>query len=253
MGHWEWERGDFKLPTSEFARVRNAVAGADRKQKEAVFEKTQVFWKGLKPKQKNSLDEYRDAAGKAFPDYRGVDGATQRALLQVIHRDDQKPKRVLQADMEYPTNKTLVFHGDDVDIVFDRSATSATYETSDNRHTIENAHSSPILYTLMDNIREMRWTRGTGGRVWSDNEYAQDARKEYGYWSEMTSRAYGPIGAENWPGQSQPWKNPKGESFHVKIVKGKYGVQGRVQKGVRAGGRYSGRYRPESEVYLPRW
>lgn len=255
MGHWEFMAGEFKLPTAEFARVRSAVAEADHKVKEEAFAFTQATWKSLTAKEKRDPKAYRAAVDRALPySESSVIDLASSMMWRAAHNPENKPRRVLQSEADYPTNKTLTFSIDDAGIRFDRENSTVRFSTPEDRHVIERIEGSPVYQVLMKCIREMRWTRGTGGRIWTDNEYADEARRDNGGSSDdLTSEAFGPIGAENWPFRTRPWKNPKGESFYSEARQGKYGFQGRVKKGVPAGGQFSGRYRSEDSVSLGRW
>jgi len=269
MGHWEWERGDFKLPTSEFARVRNAVAAADRARKEQIFELSQQMWKGLTTKQKRDPEAYKKAANKFIdsvsdekvPARYSVHGELKfspeviegldHCLTTMNGRYNGAPKRVLASEMSYPTNRTLEFSGHDVDITFDKAASSVTYDIHQDRHTIENANGSAILIALDKELKPMRWTRGTGGTITSDNESAEDGRRYGGNGhSDLIESGFGPIGAAVAPFVTAPWKDPRGDTFHAQVVKSYGGVTGRVKKGVPAGGQFAGRHRSEANIFL---
>jgi hypothetical protein len=268
MGHWEWERGDFKLPTAEFARVRANVAAADRERKEAIFGLSQQMWKGLTAKEKRDGAAYRDAVSKYVSglykgnSHGGFDISAKHVSEEVIQdlesavtwkngRRTGTPKRVLAGEMDYPTNRTEVFHGLDVTISFDKKTSSVNYQIPQDRRTIENAHSSYVLGALIKDVLQMRWTRGTGGVVASDDEYAEEARNDNGsYSTDLVQHGYGPIGAQQAPFQTKPWKDPKGDTFHAESVKSYGGQTGRVKKGVPAGGQFTGRFRSEADFRL---
>lgn len=268
MGHWEWERGDFKLPTSEFARVRNAVAAADRATKEQIFDLSQTFWKSLTPKQKRDAVEYGKAAnsfisvtmGKTVDSRPGtylgsvfsaeVIEGLDFSLTTMNGRYSGTPKRLLASEADYPNNRTLKFSGHDVDVTFDKTTSSVVYGIHQDRHTIENAYGSAILIALKSELRSMRWTRGTGGTVNGDNESAEDARQEHGGMLDGYKSGSGPIGAAVAPLQTKPWKDPKGDTFHAQAIHLSSGSAGRVKKGVPAGGQFAGRHRSEANIFL---
>jgi hypothetical protein len=251
VGQWEWQRGEFKLPTAEFAKVRSAVEAADKGHKERVFEETQILWKGLTGKQKSNPVEYH----AFFSTDNSPEGSVHEDALQEMRAAAYragKPTRVLKTDMNYPTNKTLRFSADDLDITFDRDTSSVSYSIEEGRGTIDRAEKTEIFKALNAAISSMRWTRGTGGRTWYDSEYGSEGRGEHGYAHDPTNNAYGPIGAANWPMQSRPWTDPKGERYSVQLVAGRGGLQHRVQKGAPAstGGQFGSRSRSESGVSL---
>jgi hypothetical protein len=255
VGHWEFEAGEFTLPYAEFAKVRKAVELADKAMKEKAFLHTQTFWKGLTARQKTNINEYAKAQDAFVTGLRSTDTETRDLAehLTGAYRMQGKPRRVLPADMDYPTNRTLSFGSGEFGMSFNKETNSVDYSTAQNRHVIEAAHSTGIYGALMKSINGMRWTRNTGGRIWNDNEYADESRREQGYASDLTSYACGPIGAQSWPSHTAPWKDPTGATFHAETKVGRFGIEGRVKKGVPAGGQFTGRNRSESTVFLSPW
>lgn len=67
MSRFEWERGEFTLPSAELARVRQAVQAADADHKKRVFVKTQEFWKSLSRKEKTDSQAYLAAVARPRP------------------------------------------------------------------------------------------------------------------------------------------------------------------------------------------
>tara|TARA_R110002051_G_scaffold60546_9_gene110894 strand:- start:6662 stop:7468 length:807 start_codon:yes stop_codon:yes gene_type:complete len=265
VGHWEWERGQFKLPTAEFARVRASVQAADLAVKEQVFELTQTVWKGLTPKEKRDRDAYTKAVDKFINDEhernrnRNWGSKAPRISDEVLELVDyrldirygnEKPRRVVRADMNFSNNRTLQFAGRSVSITFDREHSSVTYATPQDRRVIEEARNSGILSALMKDIEQMRWTRGTGGTITNDDEYAEEGRQEnFVTDHNYVADGFGPIGAATAPFQTKPWKDPKGDTFHAQPASARGGA-GRVQKGVPAGGQFASRWRSEDSISL---
>lgn len=295
MSCYEWERGEIKLPTAEFARVRQAVEKADRAAKEASFALTQDFWKGLTRKQQTDPEAYRLAllawerqhlqggrpyvgfGSPAEREHREAEAdahAQARDLLSRRIRVDYEngkptghgsPKRVLQADVDYPTNRTTTFACDgDATIEFDRATSTVTWGVSENNHAVESAHARPLAQVLFGELAKVRWTRGTGGVLSGNDEYNAGSRDPGGGANYVTC-GFGPVGAADWDAwmktsdyrdstgtlvRRDSFPGKKGWERQVRATYGGRGGQGRVPRGVRAGGQFAGTYRGESGVRL---
>lgn len=288
----EWEEGTIKLPTAEFARVRKALEDADRTRKERVFAQTQVFWKGLPRKAQTNPKEYESAAydfteklGRSTsrdrygyqsdgPDADLADDL--RDALQLPYawdpatqkRVDPKPKRVLPADMKYPTNRTTTFHADDASIYFTKD-TSTAWSVGENNHAVEHAREQPIAQVFFDELRKVRWTRGTGGIITGNNEYNQENR-EAGGGGNTTNQGLGPVGAADQDAYNRtdeyldsfgrrvlPDEFPgrKAAEKYWKAMSRAAGPQGRARRGApkSAGGQYQGVEHGYTGTTLGRW
>jgi hypothetical protein len=59
MSHNDRERGTIKLPSVEFARIRQAIQDDATAHREQVYALTQEFWKGLSPGQQTDKQAQR--------------------------------------------------------------------------------------------------------------------------------------------------------------------------------------------------
>lgn len=271
MGHWEWEAGTITLPSAEFARVRQAVQEADRAFKEQVFTDCQTFWKGLTRKEQTDPAAYKAAVTTYDNEtYRSTQSscrfwsekaeaerlATRQrrwavsAQLQRCLRVG-KPSRVLQADMNFPTNKTTDFRFDDGSITFDREKRTVRWETDENRRGVENARNSARGKALFTALKTVKWTAGTGGVLSGNDEYNQEDDNSGGG-ANYDTVGYGPIGVRFAPTKTGDYDTPTGR-VKVDLSWGRYGWkgkavkvgQGRVPQGVRAGGQFTARRNAE--------
>lgn len=273
MSCYEWEEGTFKLPTAEFARVRKAIQDAVAKRQQAQFDHTQRFWKGLSAKQRKDLDAYNRAASAyvwgnriverlqpdgtrrvelehpELPESNGIDtgnqfiyghtGADMEELSDMLRTKwgQTTPRRVLKKDIDWVTNRTTAFKvGDDAYITFDRDASTVTWAVHENNRACETARSHPLARTFFATLDSVRWTRGTGGEIIGNDEYNRESRAHGGggnYWKN----GYGPLA-------NNPWDQARQRA--AKQVSG----QGRVGRGVPAGGQFASRYHPEASGHL---
>lgn len=291
----EWERGTIKLPSSEFARLRKAVEDADRTRKERVFAQTQAYWKGLTRKQQTDSTEYDSAqhvfanrmqasvgSGGRFgyaaegPDAE-IAGDVEEALTLDRRYSNEppyrlivgKPKRVLAADMKYPTNRSTVFGAGEGQISFEKDTSSVTWAVGENNHAVEHARENPLAQVFFAEMAKVRWTRGTGGVIVGNNEYNREDR-ESGGGGNTCNQGFGPVGAADpdaWQRTNeyadstgkrvQPAEFPGRKAFdrQMKAWAKSAGPQGRKQRGApkSTGGQFAGFERPSTGPVLGRW
>lgn len=256
MSKNEWEHGTIVLPSSEFAKVRQAVQQADTAHKERVFELTQEFWKGLTRKQQTDSAEYQAAGRKFFEEryredspYRGYgsygsaarrsaeDEATNNALgdfseVTEMRYSQSKPARVLKSDMQFPSNRTTSFDAGG-HVSFDKASNTVTWDVDENNHAVEHARSSPKAAAFFDAIGKVAWTRGTGGVFTGNDEYRRDDDNEGGGANYVTD-AFGPVGADQSPTHCRPYTDSKGvrvtERDLERIAKAKFQAEWEAQR-----------------------
>lgn len=222
MGHWETEHGDIVLPSAEFAAVRQAVQKAAHEHQEKVFDETQVFWEGLTRKEQTDPDAYRAARTRHVAERKRL---TESALQSWGRRsvtphaeeiiDDvdwrltlprgAKPARVLKSDLPFPTNRTTEFAAGEGSVTFNKESNTVHWDTGQYRDVISKARNSVAGAALFSRIKDVKWTRGTGGVLMGNDEYAEDAGQ-----GERCYTAYGPIGAAQEPSSCEEYTDSKG-------------------------------------------
>ena len=279
MSRNEWESGTVKLPTGEFPKVRKAMEDADRKAKTAHFERAQAFWKGLPAKAKRDIAAYEQAArDHCFAPARqpttwnpnpplrcGLSSEEASALHDMLMRGTRertepgrwgaraaKPRRILRDDIDWPTNRTTAFRVDgDTTITFDRDTSTVTWDVRENNHAVDDARAAPLAGAFFGALDKVVWTRGTGGVFVGNDEYNEEAGRDYpGGGGSYTTAGFGPIGAEQAPGSTGKYRTAKGVVDPLDRLAGRSGRQGRVSRGVPAGGQFTGRSHSEASIRL---
>lgn len=263
MGHWETEHGDIVLPSSEFAAVRQAVQKAEHDHQMRVFEATQEFWKGLTRKQQTDPAAYQEAATAHMAErWRLLESALRGWGRRSVtpHAEDvlndlsghlslrpgTKPARVLKSDIPFPTNRTTEFSSGDWSISFNKASNTVTFDTGEYRNVIDKAHSSPAGTALFEAIRKVKWTRGTGGVFYGNNEINAEEGYDRGHY---VTTAYGPIGAAQEPSHCEEYTDSKDNRVtradlrQLQQVKwdAERKLQQRMAKATAAAGRGAGR------------
>lgn len=231
MSCYEWESGTLKLPTAEFTKLRKTIETADKARKQILFDRSQTFWKGLPAKAKRDADAYREAVreycwpqavsyspgvvrmplGAPAPDEalaEELHDLLQRMLTKRVKNPDHgvkawqgetilvtcPPRRVLKADVAFPTNRTLEFSvGYDATITFNREASSVTWSVGENNHAVDHARSHPLANVFFTALGRITWTRGTGGVIVGNDEYNRHSESVGGGGNYVTA-SYGPAG-----------------------------------------------------------
>ena len=250
MSCYEWERGKIKLPTAEFAKVRQAMQDWDQARKQRIFDASQRFWKGLTPKQKRDSEAYRKAvhdfcygdrsynpASGTWNDKPGGIGRHDEDLAEeVSHLLEQaeydevpderwggtkrerraSPRRVLKSDIDWPTNRTTAFQIDppygEVYVDFDRDSSTVTWGVAENNHAVETAHALPGTAAFNAALNKVRWTRGTGGVIVGNNEYNRDSEYEGGG-GNYVAWAVGPVGMKQAEYACRPFIDSQGKRW----------------------------------------
>lgn len=283
MGRWDWERGEFTLPSAEYAKFRQAIADVDKKHKERVFDQTQSFWKGLSRKQQTDPDEYRKAVSAwADKQYRkngslGDESQDTSDVAEMLHYriktswghdpvtgkygviSYSKPSRVQQSEMDYPTNRTTDFACPDAGVRFDPERRTVTWSVGQDKNAVERGRASHIGRAFFRQLDKTRWTHGTGGVIAGNDEYNGDDR-ESGGGANYCNGAYGYLGIEREPMNVREFTNARGQRIKPELKMGRAGFsakasvvggpQGRVTRGVPTGGQFSARQRGESDIDL---
>lgn len=277
MSKDEWEHGTIKLPSAAFTQIRKAMEDGAKRDAQVAFDQTQVFWKGLSAKQRRDPQAFRSAAydfaygpphapgGRSTSQERPHAGHVYGLLLRATDSDG-RPRRVLKADVDFPSNRTTRFRvGSEASVTFDRDRSTVTWDVPENNHAVESAHEHPTARRFFAELAKVRWTRDTGGVLAGNDEYNRDG-SEVGGGQNYATIAFGPIGAETEPWRCAAFTDSKGvrhtlpmiveaaERARVKAERARRrsqsSGQGRVQRGVPTGGRFTGVQRSESDLRL---
>lgn len=214
------------LPSAAFSTVRKAVQDAMHAKWKRAFDDAQRFWKGLTPRQRSDWEEFRKALNSARFDLDTM------WLIDPMRRREPKPRRVLQSDVDWPTNRTVDFHESDLSLHFKRETRTVVFSVSENNHAREHADNTVLAKTFYDQMAKVHWTHGTGGVVLGNDEYNLEAgyEREGGGGSYVVA-AYGYIGAKEAPGHVRQFLNGKGQWVHVETKVGRTGITGVVKPG----------------------
>lgn len=205
MSCYEWQHGELTLPSAAVAPVKKAVRDTQNRLRDEVLRLCKEFWAGP-AKRTSSTKLYRERLETwAYPARPLSPWAAPRSSMAEVARDlahealsqlAGKPRQVQQADLDQlvprATNRTTHFRvGWEASISFD--GREVLWDVPENNHAVESARQHPVAQALFAALDKVTWTRGTGGVLTYNNEYARDSY-DAGAGANQISAWYGPLG-----------------------------------------------------------
>lgn len=186
MSCYEWEAGTIKLPVAEVPKIRKVLvdaANAERAAVKAYVEKIERdVLKGTR-----SLKVARERMEAHRRDYRARDNDPRYAqtawqVIDSVLLYGDKIHKITGRDLDLyvpaATNRTKVWHIEDATITLD--GRNLTWEVHENNHSVDRARSNPLAVALFHALGRLEWTRGSGGTIVGNNEYAREDRSAGG-------------------------------------------------------------------------
>lgn len=210
MSRYEWEKGEFKLPSAEWAgfkaAIREAVNHSNAAMYEAALKLHGELGAALKGKRGADVwDTAWDLMDKLYGGSRyhhaprfGED-ETMAIVEAVVQRSWSGNKQITK--VRKPQKKQFPQHGNNVtsfdlgecSVHFDNATRTATWRVEENNHACDRARESALGKALFAALDKVNWTRGTGGRIWGNDEYNRDSGRDYeGGGGSYSKGSYGP-------------------------------------------------------------
>lgn len=220
MSKNEEETGTLLLPAAAVIPLRKAFVEHENNKRAAILDLATRVHAHLKS---DAGTADRKALSKVLKQPNATWGATRSFLTELIGRVDPNLRREDRAfDMGFQVERLLItrpekgqtpkvqapkkkdiaplpaatwsFSGDECGINIDPKTRVLTWRVSRNNHAVENAWESPFGRLFSEQLRKIKWTRGTGGVFRYTDEYAEDAALEHGSNAVRISHAFGPLG-----------------------------------------------------------
>lgn len=202
MSRYEWEKGEFVIPSAfwaEFkAKVRDAVNASSR-ERMALALKIHAHMAGnhrslrgyeLCEEARRYVGTIDRASAYVPPRYSEADIF---AAIESIQNEAGRLRKPLKKDFPVHGNNVASFRDQDCYLEFDNETRKVTWEVFENNHACDAARDSALGKAFFEALRAVRWTRGSGGRIWGNDEYNADSGRGYagggGSYNKMT---YGP-------------------------------------------------------------
>jgi len=222
MSVYESEHGEIVLPAAAFSKVRKALELEEKRLKELGLEFAQLLWTEVPAKAKKDSKTYWDEidrlSGTRWDSKNSVPpglqskhlsrfevGAVVEHAHQVLRTAEYRksaPARPQKQFAGLPTNRTTVFRFEEAEVVFNKDSNIVSWGVGRNNHAVEHAHDDPRYAVLSQTLKDVKWTRNTGGTIYYENEYQSGG--------ESPARAYGPVGALAHPSSCIPYTMANG-------------------------------------------
>jgi len=215
MSCYEWERGEIVIPAREWADVKMVVRDAYNAHQSLSYKATLWAWEqisGDPPRMGKGVipelligDLFREEVD-GFGRRRTVpvdlpDGArilpehVDRMALFSMQGGRERLRKPTKSAFPLASNRTTVFHKRGWTIRFDDGTRTVHWKVEENNHAVEQAREHPVPRALFDRLARVRWTRDSGGQIWGNNEYNEDAGQDYpGGGGSMVNDRFGPLG-----------------------------------------------------------
>jgi len=111
------------------------------------------------------------------------------------HVKPLKPKRSKGPLARLTASKVKILDvGGEASIIFDAKNKTLTWSVSENNRAVERAHRHILARVLFSLLREIKWTRGSGGTIVGNDEYSRCSYAE-GEGGNYTKYSFGPAGS----------------------------------------------------------
>ena len=198
MSCYEWERGKWIIPARQFNKLRLKVIEAHNESLQKEYQNAIRMYEELKKMangQKNF--DYRQAYDSLSLRI-GLESGWKIWYILFKNRNSKRPIKPKKGDFKPLPKNAHHIQCDEVSIEFDKENRTVLYDVPKNNHACDRARALPAVKALFTALRKgIKWTRGTGGTVWGDDEYAEDVRRENpDLGDDLTKEYFGPIGDE---------------------------------------------------------
>jgi hypothetical protein len=222
MSRTDWEHGDVKLSGKEFTAVRRDMVAFHNANQTRFFERSKTIYTRLKTagKGKRGYDFHmafqlamsgasdealrvNDAAAynrqMSYREAADVEGyeEIQDALFPYESTEhftgrSRKPKAPKKSAFKMlKQNAEGIPVGHEAGISFNRKTRTIHWSTGENNHAVERAHDHPTGREFFKRLSRVNWTRGTGGEFIGNDEYNEDAGRNYAGGGSYVTHRFG--------------------------------------------------------------
>lgn len=211
MSKYEWERADILIPSAEWADFKSEIREAWNSMQERRYNLALKVWKHIKKEGKGKRGfDYHEAAREAVKRFARRRDVQDSSFYQdirsaiFVRRDDQgrlehrdKPLKPRKKDFPTKSNRDNEFHFGDATIRFDNDERTLRWSVAENNHAVERSREHPVAKAMFKALRQVDWTRNSGGVFRANDEYNRESGKQHaGAGGSYVNSAYGPRGEE---------------------------------------------------------
>ena len=222
MSRYEWERGEFTIPSAEWAgfkaKIRDEMNELHVRQfdiAKKLYDRLIVLAKGSKNFDINfhgfeEIEKLRlpesHWAVNANRNLTRQDELTVVWALSVYCPKTKRDRLVRPTQKMFPKlgNNVTEFTNSNCSVTFDNTAKKVYWEVPENNHACDDARDTALGKVLFKALDGVKWTRGSGGRIWGSDEYRDEANRDHGFGdSSFEKKSWGPKEANSLTGTAQ--------------------------------------------------
>jgi hypothetical protein len=219
MSRYDWERGTLVIPTKEWAPLKKRLREGWNALLTKRFELAKQLHTHLRAVARGARNFDFQQAAESWADskchttyYNGAavqqvtaDSEAARDAIALVLQPDYavaralrktKPQSPKKKDLPFANNKTVKY-GDNAVLAWDAylalsdKGRELRWSVPENNHAVEQAWAHPMGRVLAQALARIVWTRGSGGKFLSNNEYNRDSEHEGGGGNYVSS-SFGP-------------------------------------------------------------
>lgn len=194
MSRYEWEEGEFTIPAAEWSRVKKDIRSRVNDASARSYVIAEDIYKSVTSIRPKIVGDaaYRKASDILRIRYQKRDDSDD-ILYKLFRGSDTTIARPAKKD--FPIYKTADTHLSEgaCSVHFDNDTRTIKWHVHENNHACERAREGALGSALFSVLSTVKWTRGTGGRVWGNDEYNADSgRNGAGCGGCYEKETYGP-------------------------------------------------------------
>lgn len=225
MSRYEWERGSFVIPSTQWAAFKKSLRDAYNKALandltllDKALAKVKAEYKGKRNVDwhkavQDELNAYEKVGYGMFGGTRyrydfqlfdHYDAADNLLVRQEVETTKGKVvkyvlRSVKKKDFPDANGKTMSFDADDGSIHLNDKTRTVEWAVSENNHACDRARESLMGRTLFALLAKVQWGRNSGGHVIGNDEYNEDSAREYaGGGGSYIKETFGPLGEQEY-------------------------------------------------------
>lgn len=197
MSCYEWERGEFTVPSAEWAKFKAGIREVVNKTNEMKLQLAEKVYEAASNRFKadKTIDihyvayEEAEKLNRVNNGYRSKDLFEANDLYDVVQsvQTDRKVgdkwKRMLvkpkKKDFPQHGNNVTEFQSGDASLTFDNNARKVYWDVSENNHACDDARASALGKAFFKSLDKVSWVKGTGGNIIGNDEYNSEGGRDH--------------------------------------------------------------------------
>lgn len=187
MSRYEWEEGKFKIPSAEWARVKKDIRtkiNAEMEKSLVIAEKVHQHMIDAHPKLKGhaAYEAASEFIIRSFS-YPRIPDNVRLSIMDVLFpkggMENEKISRPMKKSFPLLKSNFEYISDSDCSMRFTNDTRTIEWHVHENNHACEHAREGMIGRSLFAVLGTVKWTRGSGGNVWGNDEYNRDSGRDY--------------------------------------------------------------------------